>query len=60
MEKYKYLGLILTEFLDFHVMAKAVAASAGRALGVLIAKFKASGGMPYKCFTTLCSGAFSH
>lgn len=53
MDKYRYLGLTLTEFLDYSVMAKDVAGAAGRALGVLIAKSKANGGMPYECFSRL-------
>jgi hypothetical protein len=32
VSKYQYLGLLLTEFLDYNEMAKAVARSAGRAL----------------------------
>ena len=53
VKQYKYLGLILTEFLDYGITAYNVAQSAGRALGLLIAKSKANGGMPYKCFTKL-------
>lgn len=34
-------------------MSKAVAQSAGRALGLIIAKSKAYGGLPYECFTKL-------
>ncbi len=49
--QYKYLGLILNEHLDYALMAKMVAKSAGRALGLLIAKCKASGGMPYDVYT---------
>ncbi len=44
-DRYKYLGLIFTEFLDYNVTAKIVARSAGCALGLLIAKTKAYGGM---------------
>ena len=40
-DRYKYLGLILTEFLDYNITAKMVARSAGHALGLLIAKMKA-------------------
>ena len=32
VSKYNYLGLVITEFLDYNVMAKAVAMSASRAL----------------------------
>ena len=53
VEQYRYLGLILTEFLDYSVMSKAVALSAGRALGLIIAKSRAYGGIPYNCFTKL-------
>ena len=51
ISQYKYIGLILTEHLDFLEMAKSVAKSANRALGFLICKDKAMGGMPFKCFT---------
>ncbi len=44
-DRYKYLGLIFTEFLDYNATAKVVARSAGRALGLLIAKTKAYGGL---------------
>ena len=41
------------EHLDFNVTAKAVAQSASRALGLLIAKCKSVGGMPYDVYTKL-------
>jgi hypothetical protein len=50
---YKYLGLFLTEHLDFNYTAKFVAQAATRSLGLLIAKFKAFGDMHYDCFTKL-------
>ena len=53
VEKYRYLGLIFTEFLDFNIMSKAVAQAATRALGLLIAKCKAHGGVPFDVFTQL-------
>ncbi len=52
-DKYKYLGLVLTEHLDYDTTASIVAKSAGRALGLLIAKFKAYGGLPYDCYIKL-------
>ena len=52
-DKYKYLGLWLTEHLDLNYMAKEVAKAAHRALGLLTAKSKAYGGMPYKVYTHL-------
>ena len=53
VESYKYLGLILSEFLDFSKTAKAVAKSAHRALGLIIAKAKSFGGLPYNVFYKL-------
>jgi len=50
---YRYLGLVLHEHLDYSVTAKYVAASATRALGLLISKFKVMGGMPYNVYTQL-------
>lgn len=49
--QYKYLGLVLTEHLDYSHMAKLVAQSASRALGFLICKDKTLGGMPFNCYT---------
>lgn len=51
--QYKYLGLTLTEHLDYTVTATDVATAAGRALGCLIAKSKTYGGLPFNCFTKL-------
>ena len=51
IDKYKYLGLVLNEFLDFSMTAKLVAQSASRAFGLLIAKCKSAGEMPYDGFT---------
>ena len=52
-DRYKYLGVWLQEHLDRKTMSKAFAQSANRALGLLIAKFKSCGGMPFKVFTEL-------
>ena len=51
--KYRYLGLWFTEHLDLQYMVKQVAASAQRSLGLLIAKSKCTGGMPYNCYSKL-------
>ena len=51
VSSYKYLSLVLNEFLDFRITAKVVSQSASRALGLLISKDKAFGGMPYECFS---------
>jgi hypothetical protein len=53
VDRYKYLGLIIHQFLDFKITADAVAKSASRALGLLIAKAKAFGGVSHSCFTKL-------
>ena len=45
--QYTYLGLLLTEHMDYNSMAKQVAKSANRALGLVISKYKAFGGLPY-------------
>ena len=39
VSKYAYLGLLLTAFLSYEGMVKAVAKSVSRALGLLIAKY---------------------
>ena len=52
-DRYKYLGLVLNEFLDLSVTAKFVAQSATRALGLLISKFKSLGGMPMYVYSKL-------
>jgi len=53
VDKYRYLGLVLTEFMDMNITVKYVAMAAQRALGVLIAKSKSQGGLPYPVFTKL-------
>ncbi len=53
VDSYKYLGLMFTEYLDKNMMAKSVAKSANRALGLLIAKCKTFGGMSHDVFTKL-------
>ena len=53
VDKYTYLGLVLTEHLDYQIMAKHVAAAANRALGLLISKHKSFGGFPFRTFSKL-------
>lgn len=53
VDSYCYLGLLITEHLDYKQMAKNVAISAGRALGLLISRFKSMGGMQFKSYTKL-------
>ena len=50
---YKYLGLVLNENLSYEEMAKNVAKSASRALGIVIAKYKSLGGLPFNSYTKL-------
>jgi hypothetical protein len=53
VSQYSYLGLVLTDTLDYSITAKHVAQSASRALGLLISKYKALGGMDYEVCTKL-------
>ena len=53
IDQYTYLGVVLSEHLDYDIMTKAVAQSASSALGLLIAKCKTMGGVPYDVFTKL-------
>ena len=55
---YKYLGLVLSEHLDYALTAKVVSQSANRALGLLIAKTKACCGLQYDAFTKLYESMF--
>jgi hypothetical protein len=50
--QYNYLGLVITEFLDYNIMAKAVAMSASRTLGLLIAKCKFNGDFIFNTLKT--------
>ena len=51
IHQYEYLGVLFTEHLYLMQMAKIVAQSASRVLGLLISKDKVFGGMPFECFT---------
>ena len=51
--QYKYLGLIINEYMDYSITAKFVSQSANRALGLVIAKVKSFGGVPYNVYTKL-------
>jgi len=50
---YKYLGFWINEFLDNNESTRMIYDHANRALGVLIAKSKAAGGLPMKVFSHL-------
>lgn len=53
VEQYKYLGIVLNEFLDFKCTAKVLASAAGRALGKLWNVYKGFNGLNYKSYTKL-------
>jgi hypothetical protein len=52
-DSYTYLGLVLTEHLDYAVTAKYVAQASSRALGLVIAICKVMGRVPYNVFMGL-------
>ena len=52
-DKYKYLGCILNDTLDFSVTANVLSEAAGRGLGSLINKMKNSKGLFFKTYTNL-------
>ena len=51
--QYTYLGILLSEHLDYNLMAKQVTKSASRALGLDISKYKVFGGLPFSTFSKL-------
>ena len=51
--KYKYLGIILDQYLDYNVTAETLAGAGSRALGAILAKYKNLNGLGYSTFTTL-------
>ena len=53
VDRYKYLGLLMTEHLNYEEMAKHVAKSASRALSLLITKFKSCGGLAFRTYSKL-------
>ena len=53
VDRYKYLGLLLTQHLNYEEMAKHVAKSASRALSLVITKYKSCGGLAFRTYTKL-------
>lgn len=53
VNSYKYLGLILSEFLNYNIAVDLLAESAGRALGAIIGKFKNYRDAGFKSYTKL-------
>ncbi len=52
-DRYRYLGVVLIEFLVMSVTAKHIACAAHRALGLLIAKGQRHGDFPFEVFSKL-------
>ena len=52
-DQYVYLGLLLTEHLDYTAMAKHVSRSANGALSLVITKHKTFGSLPFYTYTRL-------
>ncbi len=53
VDRYKYLGIVFDEHLDYNVTAAVLADSAGRALGAIYNKFKLNKGFGYSTYTKL-------
>ncbi len=53
VDKYKYLGIILDEYLDFNITAPVLASSARRALGLIYTKFAKVKVICFSTFTIL-------
>ena len=51
--QYTYLRILLSEHLYYYLMAQQMAKSASRALGLIISKYKAFGGLPFSTFSKL-------
>ncbi len=52
VDRYKYLGIILQEHLDYNVIS-VLAGTAGRALGAVISKFKSFRNAGYNAFSKM-------
>ena len=53
VNRYKYLGLVLNDHLDFNITAGVLADSAGRALGAIYSKFKYAQGLGFQTYSTI-------
>ena len=53
VDKYKYLGIILDEYLDFDTTSSVLAGSGGRALGAVYSKFCKLKGLGYRTYTKM-------
>lgn len=53
VDNYKYLGVLVNEFMDFKIMASSLADAGGRALGAIVNKFHKLKGLGYYTFTKM-------
>ena len=53
VEKYKYLGVVLNEYIDYEITSSTFADVGNRALGGIIHKCKSMNGLRYNTYTTL-------
>ncbi len=53
VDKYKYLGIVLNEHLEYSMVAKILANSAGRALGAIYNTYRLNTGFGYDTYTKL-------
>jgi hypothetical protein len=53
VDKYKYLGVILNDTLDYSYTAEALASAGGRALGAIINKYKKANGLGFYTYSTM-------
>ena len=51
--QYKYLGIVINEFIDYNVIAQILADAANRALGAVIYKYKKINRLEYYRYTKL-------
>jgi len=51
--QYKYLGIIINEYLNYEITATTLAGAAGRALGGIISKFKSFKNVGFQTFSKL-------
>ena len=53
VSQYKYLGIILNEFVDYNITVRTLADAANRALGSVINKYQTINGLGYYTYTSL-------
>ena len=59
LSRYKYVGIVLDEMLDYSVTANVLADSGGRALGSLYTKFRNNKGFGYTTYTKMFDSCVS-